>query len=275
MTPEDLAALAGCAASVNLDAEHEGQRADALLPEPQEPGWDAEAEAEAEANRAVLHDRSSPGRRHSRGGGAPQAPPSAVYVGRLHLRVTEAILAELMTQVGPLRAVTMPAGWEEQQAAAAEAGAAALSAAASGDPTDRRGIGCAVVTYQDTACVDYAASVMDGVALYGCPIAVHAAAAGAWSLGPDICLRNLPHHIRERSVTQLVEAVVPLVVSTRMLGDELPEDQGGGFSSHGICFVTLLTVADAADAIIMLNGRAFGARNTHSQESESCSPART
>lgn len=254
MTPEDLAALDGCAASVTLTAEHSGQRADALLSEEEEPTWDDKAEAEAAAQRAVIRDRLSPGRRGS-DGGASHASSRTVYIGRLHLRVKEHILAELMTQVGPLHDVTMPTDWDQQQMIAAEAAAAALGTANmdAHDPTDRRGVGCAVVVFQDAGCVPYAVSVMDTVALYGIPIAVHAAGPG---MGTDVCLRNLPHHITKRNVTQLVEAVVPLVVSTRMLGDERRGDHE--FVSHGICFATLTSLALAAKVIVTLDGRVLG-----------------
>jgi hypothetical protein len=259
MTPEDLAALDDCAASVCLATEHAGQRDDALLAQEDEPGWDAQAEADAAAQRAVLRDRASPGRRRS-DGGAPHTSTSVVYVGRLHLRVRERILAELMMQVGPLRGVTMPADWDEQQKVAAETAAAALGSGSAGahDPTDCRGVGCAVVTFQDPACATYAAGVMDSVALYGIPITVHAVPAGS-CVGTDVCLRNLPHHLAERDVIQLVEAVVPLAISTRMLGEDQQGEHGVRFVSHGICFVTLTSVAFAADVIVTLDGRVLGA----------------
>ncbi len=259
MTPEDLAALDDCAASVSLAEEHEGQRDDALLAQEEEPGWDVQAEADAASQRAILRDRASPSRRCS-DGGPSHVSSCIVYVGRLHLRVKEYILAELMMQVGPLRGVTMPADWGEQQNIAAEAAAAALGSESAGahDATDCRGVGCAVVTFQDPACVPYAVGVMDSVALYGIPITVHAVPQGS-CMSTDVCLRNLPHHLTERNVTQLVEAVVPLVISTRMLGDDQQDEHGGRFVSHGICFATLTSIAFAADVIVMLAGRVVGA----------------
>jgi hypothetical protein len=169
-----------------------------------------------------------------------------------------------MTQVGPLVSLEMPRGWEAQQAAALEAAAASFGSGRS-DAADRVGVGCATVTYDDPACVPYAVAVMDGVALYGRQISVHAANAG-YQAGADVCLRNLPHHTAELEVSRLCEAVVPLIVSTRMLGDALPVAEGApadaepGFHSHGICFVTCASVAAAADVIVMLHKRSLGGR---------------
>ena len=75
-------------------------------------------------------------------------------------------------------------------------------------------------------------------------------------MGSDVCLRNLPHFLTEHNVTQLVEAVAPLVISTRMLGDD---GHGSAFVSHGICFATLTSVAIAAEVIVALDGRILGA----------------
>lgn len=260
MTPEDLAALDDCTASVNLDTRHEGQRDDALLTQEDEPGWDTQAEAEAAAQRAILRDRVSSS--HRRSDRHLHASSCTVYVGRLHLRIKEHILAELMMQVGPLRSVTMPADWEEQQKIATDAAAAALGSGKAGthDPTDRRGVGCAAVVFHDAMCVPYAVDAMNNVALYGLPIVVQAVPGKGSCTGTDVCLRNLPHHLTERNVAQLIEAVVPLVVSTRMLGEGQRDETGmRGFVSHGICFATLTSVALAADVIVALDGRVLGA----------------
>jgi hypothetical protein len=72
LTPDDLAALDGCAASVNMV---EPDRLDGgvcgLLSEEDDPPVDEHAEAEAQAQRAFAHEL--PGRVAKPAGGAPVA----------------------------------------------------------------------------------------------------------------------------------------------------------------------------------------------------------
>ena len=279
MTPEDLAALEGVAASINggLLGSHEEERPTPATLAPTPTTSDGQQQQQGPAAAASPSRRAegalTPLRRRQQ---QPARESRCVHVHSLSPRVTMSILAELMLQIGPLRGegVTMPEDWEAQQQAATDAelqrllsSAAAdrlLSAAASsptttggssgGSPSRAAsraggdGSSFAVVEFEDVESVEYCVKVLDGLPLFGTPISVRSVRPAAE--GADLCLRNCPLEFTTQAVRRLVEAVAP-APSVRLMGDEQPD---GTVASHGLAFASLCSLGEAAAAIVALNG---------------------
>ena len=277
MTPEDLAALEGVAASINggLLGSHEEERPIPAAPTPTTSAAEGQQQGQGPAAAASPIRRAeaalTPLRRRQQ---QPARESRCVHVHSLSPRVTMPILAELMLQIGPLRGegVTMPEDWEAQQQAATDAelqrllsSAAAdrlLSAAASSPTTTGGSSGgspsraasraggdsFAVVEFEDVESVEYCVKVLDGLPLFGTPISVRSVRPAAE--GADLCLRNCPLEFTTQAVRRLVEAVAP-APSVRLMGDEQPD---GTVASHGLAFASLCSLGEAAAAIVALNG---------------------
>ena len=138
MTPEDLAALEGAAASISggLLGSHEEERPTPATPTPTPTTSDGQQQ-QGQGPAAASPSRRAEGtltplRRRQQ---QPARESRCVHVHGLSPRVTMPILAELMLQIGPLRGdgVTMPEDWEAQQQAATDAELQRLLSSAAAD----------------------------------------------------------------------------------------------------------------------------------------------
>ncbi|KAL2914497.1 Splicing factor 3B subunit 4 [Polyrhizophydium stewartii] len=137
---------------------------------------------------------------------------ATVYVGSLEERVTEALVYELFTQVGPVVAVAMPrdrlTGWHQ---------------------------GYAFVEFANTEDADYAIKVLNLVRLFGKPIRVNKSAGDKiWmDIGATLFIGGLDSSVDERLLHDTFSAFGPILGTPRIARDpSTNESRGFGFVSY-------------------------------------------
>ncbi|KAF2142875.1 uncharacterized protein K452DRAFT_326110 [Aplosporella prunicola CBS 121167] len=157
-----------------------------------------------------------------------QDKEATVYVGNLDERVTDALVWELMLQVGRIVNVHLPK-----------------------DRVTQTHQGYGFVEFQTEEDADYAAKVMNQVRLYGKPIRVNKASADkqkAVEVGAELFVGNLDPMVDEKTLFDTFGRFGPLVAAPKVARDEANLSKGYGFVSFG-------TFEASDDAIANMNGQ--------------------
>ncbi|KAF2004455.1 RNA-binding domain-containing protein [Amniculicola lignicola CBS 123094] len=151
---------------------------------------------------------SGPGARHWE-----QDKEATVYVGNLDERVTDAIVWELMVQVGRVQNVHLPK-----------------------DRVTQNHQGYGFVEFQTEEDAEYAGKIMNQVRLYGKPIRVNKASADkqkSVEVGAELFIGNLDSMVDEKTLYDTFGRFGTLSGVPKIARDEMGLSKGYGFISYG------------------------------------------
>jgi splicing factor 3B subunit 4 len=158
---------------------------------------------------------------------------NTVFVGDMEQSVDEALLWELMIQVGPVVSVYIPR-----------------------DKLTKDHNRFGFVEFQSEADVDYACKVMNGVPLYNQPIRVNRSGRDRklFDIGANLFIGNLDPEVDERHITETFKSFGNMIGPARVARD----DTSGVSRGYAFVYYDSFEAADAA--IAAMNGTFFGGR---------------
>jgi len=160
---------------------------------------------------------------------------ATLYVGDLDVRVNEAILWELMLQVGPVVSVYIPR-----------------------DKLTRDHSGYGFVEFQAERDAEYAMKIMTGVRLFGRPIRCNKTTHGKdkqiHDVGANLFIGNLSAELDERSLYDIFSRFGVLIAAPKIMRDPTTN------MSKGFAFVNFDSFESSDAAIESLNGQFLSGR---------------
>jgi splicing factor 3B subunit 4 len=141
-----------------------------------------------------------------------QNKDATVYVGNIDERFSQANLAELMVQMGPVRGVHMPQ-----------------------DRVSQSHQGYGFVEFDTAGSADYAARVLNGIRIWGKPVRVNKASADkarAVDIGAELFVNNLDPQVDEKILYDTFSQFGQVLRQPNVIRDDNNVSKGYGFISY-------------------------------------------